>query len=123
MNVRGAWKFRVARQSLVPIIPLLVLLLVSLIGNVRQYRLIEYERSLALAVERERAEQAALEAARTQAHREKRAKENAVNQRMEQLYRELDNLSQMSGRLLTQPVPQLKVPSTINSLEAADGPP
>jgi hypothetical protein len=123
MNVRGAWKFHVAHRSLVPIISLLVLLIVSLIWNVRQYRLIEYDRQRTLATERQKAEQEAMDAAHTRARREKRAEEAVANQRMEQLYRELDNLSQMSDRLLSQPVQQPKASSTSNSLKAADGSP
>ena len=61
------------------------------------------------------------EVARTQARREKKAEEAAANERMQQLYREIDNLSQISDRLLTQPMRQPKSPSTINGLEAADG--
>jgi F0F1-type ATP synthase membrane subunit b/b' len=123
MDVRGARKFRLASRYLVLIIPLLVVLVVSIIWNVRQYRLIEYERQRSLATEREKAERDATELARTQARREKKAEEAAANQRMQELYREIDNLSQISDRLLTQPVRQPKSPSTISRLEAADGPP
>jgi F0F1-type ATP synthase membrane subunit b/b' len=123
MDVREARKFRLASRYLVLIIPLLVVLVVSIIWNVRQYRLIEYERQRSLATEREKAERDATELARTQARREKKAEEAAANQRMQELYREIDNLSQISDRLLTQPVRQPKSPSTISRLEAADGPP
>jgi hypothetical protein len=123
MDVRGAWRFRVASRSLVQIIPLLVLLVLSLIWNVRQYRLIEYERQRALTTEREKAKQDAAEVARAQARRQKKAEEATANQRMQQLYRELDNLSQISDRLLTQPVQQPKSPSAVDGLEAGDGPP
>jgi hypothetical protein len=123
MDVRGAWRFRVASRSLVQIIPLLVLLVLSLIWNVRQYRLIEYERQRALTTEREKAKQDAAEVARAQARRQKKAEEATANQRMQQLYRELDNLSQISDRLLTQPVRQPKSPSAVDGLEAGDGPP
>jgi uncharacterized membrane protein YcjF (UPF0283 family) len=123
MDVRGARKFHLASRYLVLIIPLLVVLVVSIIWNVRQYRLIEYERQRSLATEREKAERDATELARTQARREKKAEEAAANQRMQELYREIDNLGQISDRLLTQPVRQPKSPSMISRLEAADGPP
>jgi F0F1-type ATP synthase membrane subunit b/b' len=121
MDVQEARKFFVRHWSLVLVILLVILVVISLTWNVRQYRLIKRERQRTIATERAKAEQEATEAARTQARREKKADEAAANQRMQQLYREIDNLSQISDRLLTEPVRQPKVPSTIDSLEGADG--
>ena len=123
MDVQEARKFFVRHWSSVLVILLVILVVISLTWNVRQYRLIKRERELTIATERAKAERDAAEAARTQARREKKADEAAANQRMQQLYREIDNLSQISDRLLTEPVRQPKVPSTVDSLEGADGPP
>ena len=123
MDVQEARKFFVRHWSLVLVILLVILVVISLTWNVRQYRLIKRERERTIATERAKAERDAAEAARTQVRREKKADEAAANQRMQQLYREIDNLSQISDRLLTEPVRQPKVPSTVDSLEGADGPP
>jgi F0F1-type ATP synthase membrane subunit b/b' len=123
MDVQEARKFFVRHWSLVLVILLVILVVISLTWNVRQYRLIKRERQHTIATERAKAEREVTEAARTQARREKKADEAAANQRMQQLYREIDNLSQISDRLLTEPVRQPKVPSTVDSLEGADGSP
>jgi uncharacterized membrane protein (DUF106 family) len=123
MDVQEARKFFVRHWSSVLVILLVILVIISLTWNVRQYRLIKHERQHTIATERAKAEREAMEAARTQAWREKKANEAAANQRMQQLYREIDNLSQISDRLLTEPVRQPKVPSTVDSLEGADGSP
>jgi hypothetical protein len=123
MDVQEARKFFVSHRSSVLVILLVILVVISLTWNVRQYRLIKRERQRTIATERAKAEREATEAARTQARREKKADEAAANQRMQQLYREIDNLSQISDRLLTEPVRQPKVPSTVDSLEGADGSP
>jgi flagellar biosynthesis/type III secretory pathway M-ring protein FliF/YscJ len=123
MDVQEARKFFVRHWSSVLVILLVILVVISLTWNVRQYRLIKRERERTIATERAKAEREAAEAARTQTRREKKADEAAANQRMQQLYREIDNLSQISDRLLTEPVRQPKVPSTVDSLEGANGPP
>jgi Tfp pilus assembly protein PilX len=123
MDVQEARKFFVRHWSSVLVILLAILVVVSLTWNVRQYRLIKRERERTIAMEHVKAERQAAEAARTQARREKKADEAAANQRMQQLYREIDNLSQISDRLLTEPVRQPKVPSTVDNLEGADGSP
>jgi F0F1-type ATP synthase membrane subunit b/b' len=123
MDVQEARKFFVRNWSLVLVILLVILVVISLTWNVRQYRLIKRERERTIATERAKAERDAAEAARTQARREKKADEAAANQRMQQLYREIDNLSQISDRLLTEPVRQPKVRSTVDSLEGAEGSP
>ena len=123
MDVQEARKFFVRYWSIVLVILLVMLVVISLTWNVRQYRLIKRERERTIATERAKAEREAAEAARTRARREKKADEAAANQRMQQLYREIDNLSQISDRLLTEPVKQPKVRSTVDSLEGADGSP
>jgi hypothetical protein len=123
MDVPRAGRFRVVVRSLVPIFPLLVLLVVSVIWNVWQYRLIEHARQRVLTTEREKAQQVATEAARIQARRAKETENAASKERMQQLYHEIDNLSQMSERLLAQPVQQPASQRMTDSPEAADGPP
>jgi hypothetical protein len=123
MDIRGAGKFHVASRSSVLITLLFILVVVSLIWNVRQNRLIEHARQQRIATERAKAEQAATEAARAQVWREKKAAEAAAIERMQQLYREIDNLSQISERLVAQPMRQSTAPSTTSSREAAEGSP
>jgi cell division protein FtsX len=123
MDVLRAWRSRVVGRFLVLILPLLVLLVVSVIWNVWQYRLIDHERQRVLATEQEKARQDATEAAHIQARRVKEVENAASNQRVQQLYREIDNLGQVSDRLLAEPVQQPESQSLPDSHEAADGPP
>jgi F0F1-type ATP synthase membrane subunit b/b' len=120
MDVGGARRFRVSSRVLVPIIAVCVLLLVSAIWNLELYRRAEEQRSRAIAAERAeaaRAEEQRLravaaekeEAARAEAEAERAralAKQRAARAedaaRMRQLYQELNNLSQMSDRILME---------------------
>jgi flagellar biosynthesis/type III secretory pathway M-ring protein FliF/YscJ len=124
MDVQGAGKFRDAIRIRLVTVLLVLLVVVSLIWNVRQYRLIERERQRTTAMERAKAEEEATdERAQAQGRREKKAEEAAANQRMQQLYREIDNLSQISDRLLAQPVRQPRSPSPVDSLGTAEAHP
>jgi hypothetical protein len=123
VDVRGTGKFHIDRQPFVQIIPLLSLAHISVIWNIRQYQVIEAERQHKIRTERQKADLEMAKSARTQAQREKLAKEAAANKRMAQLYREIDNLSQLNSQLLAQPVQEPKAPSDLTSLEAPDGAP
>ena len=124
MDVPTARRFRVTGRSLVLSFPLLILLVVSVTWNVWQYRQMEYLHGRMRVTEREKTKETTSEEARTQAHRAREAENAAArNERMQQLYREIDNLSQMNERLLAQPVQQPASQSTIDSPEAADAPP
>jgi hypothetical protein len=124
MDALRARRLPVTSRSLMLIIPILILLVLSVIWNVWQYRLVKQARQLALATEREKAQQVATEAAHIEARRKKKAEDAAALQRTQQLYREIENLSQLSDQLSdqlhAQPVQQLTPPS---SDEAANGPP
>jgi hypothetical protein len=124
MDALRARRLPVTSRSLMLIIPILILLVLSVIWNVWQYRLVKQARQLALATEREKAQQVATEAAHIEAWRKKKAEDAAALQRTQQLYREIENLSQLSDQLsdqlYAQPVQQLTPPS---SDEAPKGPP
>ena len=120
MDIRGAGKFHVASRSWVLIILLFILVVVSLIWNVRQNRLLERARQQRIATERAKAEQAVTEATRAQAWREKKAEEAASIERTQQLYREIEHLSEISEQLLAQPMRQSNAPGTPSSLKAAE---
>jgi hypothetical protein len=120
MDVGGTRRFRVSSRALVPMIAVCALLLVSAIWNLELYRRAEEHRSRAIAaekVEAARAEEQRLrvaaaekeEAARAQAEAERArtlAKQRAARAedaaRMRQLYQEINNLSQMSDRILME---------------------
>ena len=123
MDVPTARRFRVIGRSLVLSFPLLILLVVSVTWNVWQYQHMKYVHERMLVTEREKTKETTSEEARTQAHRAKEAENAAANERMQQLYREIDNLSQMNERLLAEPIQQPASQSTIDSPEAADAPP
>ncbi len=94
MDVAGARKFHVSSRSLVMIIPLVALLVASVFWNFRQHRLIEQEH---IAAQRE-------EAARAAARMKKNAEWAASDARVQQLYREINNFSQINERLLAEPL-------------------
>jgi hypothetical protein len=120
MDALRARRLPVTSRSLMLIIPILILLVLSVIWNVWQYRLVEQARQLALATEREKAQQVVTEAAHIEARRTKKAEDAAALQRTQQLYREIENLSLLSDQLHAQSAQQLTPPS---SAEAANGPP
>jgi hypothetical protein len=120
MDALRARRFPVTSRSLMLIIPILILLVLSVIWNVWQYRLVKQAQQLALATERAKAQQVATEAAHIEARRKKKAEDAAALQRTQQLYREIENLSQLSDQLYAQPVQQLTPPS---SDKAANGSP
>ncbi len=123
MNDQGTWKFSVARRSILLVLLLLSVLIISLIWNVQQYQLINDKHRHKIASEQEKAALDMASAARIQAQREKRAKEAVANKRMEELYREIDNLSQLGSQLLAQPIREPKSPTDLSSLEAPDDAP
>ena len=100
MNVVGARKFHFSSRSLTLIIPLITLLLASIFWNLRQHRLIEQKQT---AAQHEEAARAKEEAERTVARMKKNAEWAASDARVQQLYREITNLSQINERLVAEP--------------------
>jgi hypothetical protein len=123
MDVWAVQKIFGTSQSFKLTILLLSLLVVSLVCNAWQYRLIKDERQHRIAIEIKKAECDTVEAEQTQVRREKKAKEIAANERMQQLYREIENLTELSGRLLIQPISQPTSPNVISSLDVTDDSP
>jgi hypothetical protein len=101
MNVAGAWKFHVSSRSLALIIPLVTLLAASVFWNLRQNRLIEEKR---IADQREEAARAKTETERVVAQMKKKAEWAASDARVQQLYREISDFSEINERLLSQPL-------------------
>lgn len=116
MNVTGAWKFRVSTRSWVLIIPLVTLLVASALWNLHQHQLIEQDR---IAAQRKEAARVKEEAERAEARRKKNAEWAASDARVQQLYREINNLSQVNERLLSQP--KQSTPKKIGDPGDADG--
>ena len=100
MDVAGARKFRVSSRSLALIVPLVTLLATSIFWNLRQHRLIEQEH---LADQRAEAARAKEEAERTAARMRKNTAWAASDARLQRLYREINNLSQINERLVSEP--------------------
>jgi hypothetical protein len=123
MNIWGLRKFDRLCQSSVRTILLLSVLAISLLCNAWQYRLIKAERGQTIVAERMKAERDAAEADERRLRRVKQTKESAATERLQQLYREIENLSEMNGRLLAEPLPQPTSPNVISSLKATDGQP
>jgi sensor c-di-GMP phosphodiesterase-like protein len=122
MNVRAGNR-RLLTRSLLVIIPLVALLVVSGIWNVRQYQVVKQERLRAAALEREEAVRVAAEADRAEARRKKNAEWAASDARMQQLYREINSLSRINEQISADPVINESTPSKRDSQELADGSP
>jgi hypothetical protein len=124
MNTEGTWKFRVSNRLLAMIIiPLVTLLAVSVLWNFRQQRLIEQERLRAAASQREEAARVREQAAREEARAKRNAAWAASDARVQQLYREISNLSQIHERVLAPTQHERSTPrKKDDSVEAAGFP-
>ena len=118
MDVAGAWKFRISSQSLVLIIPLATVLAASIFWNLRQHRLIEQKH---MADQRTEAALAKQGADRAAARLKKNAEWAASDARVQKLYQEISNFSQIQERLTSEP--QRKTLSKIDNLNEPDGSP
>jgi hypothetical protein len=121
IDVGGARKFYVSSRSLVLIVALFSLLLASVIWNFWQYRLIEHHRMQVLAIQRAVAAHAEMETEQAGTRMKKKAETDAADQRVQQLYREIDNLSRINEQLLSQPQRQQSAPRKISGLEETVG--
>ena len=118
MDVAGARKFHISSRSLAMVILLITLLMTSVLWNFRQHQLIEQKR---IAVQQEEATRAREEAERATARMKKNAEWAASDARVQQLYRELSNLSEINERLVSEP--QHTTPTKIeNAVEPGDSP-
>jgi uncharacterized membrane protein (DUF106 family) len=118
MDVAGARKFHISRRSLAMVIPLITLLMTSVFWNLRQHQLIEQKH---IAAQREEAARVKEEAKQTAERMKKNAEWAASDARVQQLYREISNLSEVNERLVSEP--QRSASRKIaNALEAGDSP-
>jgi hypothetical protein len=121
MVSRGAGKLGVSSRSWMVIIPLFVLLLGSALWNIRHYKLVEHYRLKVVAEERAKAARANSEVQQAQARLAKKAEHDAADLRVQQLYREIDNLSRINEQLLEQPPRQLRTQIKVEDLVKANG--
>ncbi len=96
-------KAPISVRTMMVIIPLAMLLVASCIMNVRQYQLIQREHHRELAAEAARARE---EAERIEVQRKKKAEWAASDARVQQLYREINTLSQINERMVADPLPK-----------------
>jgi hypothetical protein len=99
MDAGKARKLMASNWSSVLISVLCVLLLVSVVWNFRQYRLAEVRRLQVVAMERDMSERAARAQVQVTKARSKR-KAAATDVRVDQLYREIENLSRISEQIM-----------------------
>jgi uncharacterized membrane protein (DUF106 family) len=116
MKVAGARKFHMSSRPRVLIVLLITLLMASAFWNLYQHRLIEQDR---ITVRRKEDARAKEEANREAARRKKNAEWAASDARVQQLYQEINNLSQINERLLSQPPGSMS--KKINDLGDANG--
>ena len=118
MSIAGARKFRVSTRSLAMVIALAALLSASVFWNLRQYQLMEQKR---VADQREEAARVKEETERTTARMKKKAEWAASDARVQQLYQEITNLSQINERLVSEP--PRSAPSKIDNADEAGASP
>jgi hypothetical protein len=118
MDVTGARKFHVSSRSLLLIIPLVTSLAASVFWNLRQHRLSEQKHA---AAQREQVARAREETERVAARLKKNAEWAASDARVQQLYREIANFSQINDQLLAEPLP--RTPKKIDNASEADDSP
>jgi hypothetical protein len=123
MHVAEAWKREASKRSLIVVVPLCVLLLASVIWNVRLYRLSEQHRLQVLAMKQQASAKAAKAVA--EAERAKREKQAAAasNARVDQLYQEISNLTRMSEHVMLQSQIARSLPTKKDRSQENAGPP
>jgi hypothetical protein len=99
-------KFGITSRFWVITMALCGLLVASVVWNVRQHVLLERHRLKVMAEERKEAARIEAEAQQTQARLARKAKDHAANLRVQQLYREIDNLTRINEQLLDPPRPR-----------------
>jgi hypothetical protein len=105
MDVGRGLKFRASSYSLLLIIPLCVLLGASAAWNLWQHNLLEQQQrqsSAAAPLTREEATRADMEAKPDQAQLKRKAVSAEDKARVDQLYKELENLGRLNEQLLLQ---------------------
>jgi hypothetical protein len=123
MDIVKARTFCVSSRPWVLVILVCTLLLASTIWNVRQHKLLQNYRSRAVAEEQKQALVAEAEVQHAQATREKKAAQSAADARVQQLYREIDNLSRINEQILTQPLRQQRAPKMADGVGEGGGAP
>jgi hypothetical protein len=91
---------------------LFILLLISAAWNLHQYKLLRDYRRDAIAAGRKQRSLALAEAQQRQAAR--KAEQAAADARLQQLYREIDTLSQINEHILAQPLREHRAISPAN---------
>jgi len=88
------------------IVGLSTILAMSGLWNCRQYQVIEGLRSRERAAQEAEARRANAEAERAEAQRKRKAEWAASDARLQQLYREINTLSQINEHISEEPVPR-----------------
>ena len=102
----GARMFLNSSRSAMAIVGLSTILALSGLWNCRQYQVIEHLRSRERAAQEGEARRANAEAGRAEAQRKKKAEWAASDARLQQLYREINTLSQINEHISQEPVPR-----------------
>jgi hypothetical protein len=123
MDIEGTRKFSVSNRSLAMIIALVTLLTVSTLWNLRQQRLIEQEHLLAAAAERAEAARVKEQVARDAGRAKRNAASAASDARVQQLYREINSLTEINEHILAPVQHQRSTSRTKDGLVEAAGVP
>jgi hypothetical protein len=117
----GARRLLRSSRSSIVITVLSTLLLASLIGNIQQYSLLEHY-CLHIATE-ERPETVQAACAQTEqgnAQKTKKLNDSVADRRLQQLYREIDNLSRMNEQILAEPLNPRRMPPNTAGMNETD---
>lgn len=115
MDLEGTRRFQLSTRLLALIIPLITLLVVSIVWNLRQSQLIAQERERVKVAQRREADRLKAEADREESRRQKNAKWAASDARVQQLYREIDTLSRLNEQVLSRPKEKRSAPAKIDN--------
>jgi hypothetical protein len=115
MEGEGTWMYHLSKRFSWVFIPLVVLLMVSILWNLHQSWLIADARQQAKRALSNKAARVREEAQRAEALKKKNAKWAASDARLQELYREIDTLSRLNDRVLSQPASRLKKASIVDN--------
>jgi hypothetical protein len=108
MTTIGTRTFPLSYRLWVVAVPLALLLAVSVQHNLSQSRIISEEQTRRLAAEREVENNAGEKAKQAMVLEKKNANRAGSDARFQELYREIDTLSRLNDRVLSQPQSRLR---------------
>jgi hypothetical protein len=115
MDSEGTRKFHLSKRSLALTVSLITLLVMSVVWNLHQRRLIAWERERLIVIQSKETARANEEAEQAAARKKRNDKWAGSDARLQQLYREIDTLSHLNEQVVAQPQPKRSTPPAIDN--------